>query len=81
VTAKNEADRRSELLRARKRRAINVHLGRRHRREVSWEEDLEGKTTIERMNLHYDLHEEGAGHVHEDIDDWEEIERENDDGK
>lgn len=85
MTAKNDADRRSEELRKRKRSAVNRHMNQEHREALpegsSWTDLMMGKTTVERMNLHYNLHEGKTSHEHKDLEDWREMERMNNDGE
>lgn len=81
MTIKNEADRKSEERRARKRRAVNLHMNGSHGeapKGALWTSAMMGMTTVERMNLHYELHELWPqDHQHTDLEDWEEMERMN----
>ena len=81
MTVNNDADARSEDIRRRKRSAINRHMNRMHGRspeDVLWSKAMAGMTTTERMNLHQEIHDIfEVGHDHEDIEDWQKMERMN----
>lgn len=88
MTAKNEADRKSEAKRRRKRTAVNKHLYRQHNQAIReggmWHEEYRTADTARRLQIHAELHRvddpnSDLSHEHLEAEDWEELERLNGD--